>query len=137
MLNFGPTESGGGLVLPFQKFLRPGKSKFAVSIPKAFLWPRRSFYLSLLRVTPDYYNTDAALFNLDTEEEINMLMDYDFEFQFQFSPLIFPAEPLDLSKAKEQENMSHFCTKVNTFSATLKPDGFNHPPPFSLIGFLL
>ena len=118
------------VVVPFQKFLRAGKSKVTISLPKAFLWPRRFFYFSLLKITPDYYNTDAVLYNFDTEEEMGLLMDYEFVFQFQFSSLTFPAEALDLSKAKVDEGMSHFCSKVNALSAPLKPDGCIHPPFF-------
>ena len=123
---------------PFQTYLSAGKSKFKVSIPKHFLqcqlsqdrqYARRKFYFSHLRVTPDYFNSDAYLFDLDTAEDLAVKLDYEFALFYNFSLNLYPSPTLDLKK-EEEPGLTGFLEKVNSFAVTVKPVGLERAPFF-------
>lgn len=81
-----------------------------------------------MRVTPDYFNTDAFLFNLDTEEELLLKLDYGFALFYTVWADLYPTG-LDLKK-EEEVGLDNFLKQVNSYAVRIKPTALVGPPFF-------
>ena len=65
--------------VPFRNFIPAGHSLFTVQVPLAYA--KRDFFFSYLVLVPDFYSLQAALFKLDTDEELNVPIPYSLHYK--------------------------------------------------------
>ena len=108
--------------VPFRNFIPAGHSHFTVEVPLSYA--KRDFFFSYLVLVPDFYSLQAALFKLDTDEELNVPIPYSLHYKINLandlslypdSITIPPTTIIPWTMARE----------INEFFETKKPVGTN------------
>ena len=69
--------------VPFRNFIPAGHSHFTVEVPLSYA--KRDFFFSYLVLVPDFYSLQAALFKLDTDEELNVPIPYSLHYKINLA----------------------------------------------------
>jgi len=72
---------------PFRIVIPPGKSTFDVKVPKHYLTNDRRFYFKHLRLAPDFYNKQADLLGLDSDPNMNNIIDYPIQVKLEYKDI--------------------------------------------------
>ncbi len=67
------------IYMPFKKFIPAGQSTFSLDIPEYH--SDREFFFSYLELTPEIFSEQAAVMNLDTEEELSQNVEYKLYYK--------------------------------------------------------
>ena len=129
---------------PFHTFVPAGTCQFKIDIPKLFLncplsggpdgfrEHKRHFFFSNLRLTPDFFNQDALLHNLDTEEDLAAKLFYELQIAYYLSENLYSG-PLGLEveiKAVDNVTCEAIFGVINSFYVANKPSGLKRSPFF-------
>lgn len=135
---------------PFHKYIAPGQSNFTVSVPKPFLTyfspinqkvMKRNFFFGSLRLIPDFFNRDAQLYDLDTEQDLDTQTTNQYNLLHKISPFVFSSlatgntevagwEYEIKSGVLEDNRIETFFKLVNQYTESAKPPGFLSAPFF-------
>lgn len=70
---------------PFRIVVPAGESTFDIHVPKHYLTNDRRFYFKHLRLVPDFYNKQADQLGLDTDPNMNTIIDYPVQVKLQYN----------------------------------------------------
>jgi hypothetical protein len=113
------------ICIPFKKFIPAGQSTFSIEIPNYH--SDRSFFFSYLELMPEIFSEQAAKMDLDTEEELQQLINYKIYYKIAFDskqPLFSPAENVVIPISVV--NTVNIMKTINTFYEFKKPVGLKH-----------
>jgi len=72
---------------PFRIVIPAGTSSFDVRVPKHYLTSDRRFYFKHLHLTPDFYNKQADMLGLDSDPDMNTIINYPLQVKCEYKDL--------------------------------------------------
>ena len=116
-------EQSKEVYVPFRNFIPAGHSLFTVQVPLAYA--KRDFFFSYLVLVPDFYSLQAALFKLDTDEELNVPIPYSLLYKINLAneSSLYPDS---ITIPATTINPYTFAKEINEFFETKKPVGTNY-----------
>lgn len=109
--------------VPFRNFIPAGHSDFTVQVPLAYA--KRNFFFSYLVLVPDFYSLQAALFKLDTDEELNIPIPYFLTYKINL-PNESSLYPDSITIPTTTIIPVTFARDINEFFETKRPVGTSH-----------
>jgi len=107
--------------VPFRVSVPAGQSTFSVNVPKSF--DDRKFFFTDLQLVPDFYNAEAAEFGLDTDEELDQLLDFPLSLIAEYGEGFLPVVDYDPGPASTTPALVDI---LNDHYETTKPEGYEH-----------
>jgi hypothetical protein len=108
--------------VPFHIKIPAGHSKFIIPVPKAF--NDRIFDFTDLTLVPDYYALLAADYEMDTDEELNQIVEFEIFLSAMFSENPFPVEPFE--KPASVKTTPELAKWINDRFEETRPNGYYH-----------
>jgi hypothetical protein len=102
--------------VPFRVFIPAGHSRFVVPVPTTLAG--RDFFFSYLGLMPDFYSTQSAGFDLDTEEELNQRHYFQV---YLMTECLRDLYPRPFEPATSISTTAAFATAANTFFDATRP----------------
>jgi hypothetical protein len=106
---------------PFRIVIPAGTSTFNVQVPKQYLMQDRKFYFNELHLTPDFFNKDADLLGLDTDAELNKMIDYPVQVKVEYKDLSTYYGP-NYKNSTSIDQTVDAIEKINDHFENNKPD---------------
>lgn len=75
------------VVTPFRIVIPAGTSVFDVRVPKHYLTSDRRFYFKHLHLAPDFYSKEADMLGLDSDPEMNTIIDYPIQVKLEYKDI--------------------------------------------------
>jgi len=113
------------IYMPFKKFIPAGQSTFSLDIPEYH--SDREFFFSYLELTPEIFSEQAAVMNLDTEEELSQNVEYKLYYKIIFNPEMPVFKPTEnVVIPISVVNSINIMNEINTNFEFKKPVGLKH-----------
>ncbi len=107
--------------IAFREYVPPGHSKFSINIDESFRG--RQFYFDNITVVPAFYSIEAAVLNLDPDDELKENVYYPIYFVAKLPTDFFPGE---FQSIPSQTNPVLLATSLNTYFQGEMPSTVSH-----------
>lgn len=121
----------GDATIPFRSRVEPGENMFVVPVKRKFADDRNlRFGFESITLMPEYQNTQAFAYKLDSKEELETPVSYDLQLEIHYKSNYFSKEiPGKVwSYLSSLTKMADVISSVNTHYHTNKPAGTFYPP---------
>lgn len=110
----------------FRAKLGPRESKFELQLPSSFhQGGEKEYYFESLSLTPDFYQQQAKLFQLETLEEAKEIIRYDISMSLKFNEGYYRGPEFGI---RESVPTGELIKRINDHFERNRPDGTLYPP---------
>lgn len=119
--------------ITFRSRVEPGETSFVVPIKRKFAnEPNRSYGFESITVMPEYQNTQAFAYKLDSKAEMDAELKYPLQLEISYGPNFYskdvPGKSWSFLMAMNQ--LDKVLLSINQHYDKNKPPGTFYPPVF-------